>query len=59
MNDKYKSRLRKFALIVGGAVSGSMASDYYQEHDRELVCTIDAHKRDGGASELLPAPILT
>ena len=53
MNDKNKSRLRIFALIVGGAVSGSMASDYYQEHDRELVCTIDAHKRDGGASELV------
>lgn len=53
MNDKNKSRLRMFALIVGGAVSGSMAGDYYLDHDRELVCTIDSHKRDGGAAELV------
>lgn len=53
MNDKNKSRLRMFALIVGGAVSGSMAGDFYQEHDKELVCTIDAHKRDGGGAELV------
>lgn len=53
MNITNKSRIRAFALIVGGAVSGSMAGDYYLEQDREVVCTIDSHKRDGGASELV------